>query len=44
MHGYKSNTPTWEQVIMILKLPKLYLDSSIYGNHAFKPVLDDLDF
>lgn len=40
----KATLPIWEQVIMILKLPKLYLDYYIYGNHAFKPVLDDLDF
>ena len=34
----------WKQVTTTLKTPKVYLDSPICCNHAFKPALDDVVF
>ena len=49
-HLYESNPivnnsmKIWKQVVTALNAPRVYLDSPICYNHAFKPALDDVVF
>lgn len=40
----QNSLKVWNQILKLVKAPKMYLDTPICNNHAFKPGLDDITF